>query len=418
MILIRNFRSWWQVPRSIHERPAKRQVSFLELFYDLVYVVLIAELTHALAVHVDGEHIGNFVFLFLIVMWMWLNGTTYHEMHGNDDIRTRITTFLQMIIVAALAVFAHDALGEQSVGFALSWAAFQFLLAIMWWRTGVHDPDHRALSTPYVIAYLLATGALIGSVFVPLEIRGWIWLASILISIAMPFITFIMGRHNPVIREQIERSFRSSPSSVERLDLFTIIVLGEVIVGTVRGVAAHDDITLTIGVIGLMGMIVAFGLWWLYFDFTAHHPPIESPNWITAWLYTHIPITMGIAATGAALLNVVEHAEKSLPNEVRWLLVGAVAITLISIVVLIRTLQIRRDLPQLYAAGQMAIVFSAMGILALGLSPLETIPLLLALIVLLLLPIFFALALWLQSLDAGDGRLGHHDSAPPSAHAS
>jgi hypothetical protein len=45
-----------------------------------------------------------------------------------------------MLSVVAMAVFAHDALGESSVGFALSYAAFQLLLTYLWWRTGVYDP--------------------------------------------------------------------------------------------------------------------------------------------------------------------------------------------------------------------------------------------------------------------------------------
>jgi len=79
-IVVRNFRQWWQSPRNIADRPEHRQVTFLELFYDLVYVVLIAELTHALAAHVDMEHIGQFAFMFVIVWWAWLNGTVYHEL--------------------------------------------------------------------------------------------------------------------------------------------------------------------------------------------------------------------------------------------------------------------------------------------------------------------------------------------------
>jgi len=56
----------------------------------------------------------------------------YHELHGNNDIRTRFFTFLQMFIVVAMIVFAHNALEEGSVGFALSYAAFQLVLTYLW----------------------------------------------------------------------------------------------------------------------------------------------------------------------------------------------------------------------------------------------------------------------------------------------
>jgi low temperature requirement protein LtrA len=48
-----NFRLWWQPPRRASERDMHRHVAFLELFYDLVYVVIIAELSHALSSHIN-----------------------------------------------------------------------------------------------------------------------------------------------------------------------------------------------------------------------------------------------------------------------------------------------------------------------------------------------------------------------------
>ena len=76
-LLRRTFRRWWQVPRRASEPIDHRTVSFLELFYDLVYVMLIAEVAHVLAGHADLAGLGRFVFLFLIIWWAWLNGTLY-----------------------------------------------------------------------------------------------------------------------------------------------------------------------------------------------------------------------------------------------------------------------------------------------------------------------------------------------------
>ena len=124
--LRRNFRRWWQPPKNIRDREGERRVTFLELFYDLVYVVLISQLSHSLAEHIDWAGVGGYLFLFVTVWIAWVNGTMYHDLHSNNDIRTRIFTFLQMFTVAGMAVFAHHALGEGSVGFALSFAAYQW----------------------------------------------------------------------------------------------------------------------------------------------------------------------------------------------------------------------------------------------------------------------------------------------------
>ena len=66
-LFIQNFSQWWQPPRKAGDRLEHRQVTFLELFYDLVCVVLIAELSHALATHIGLAGLGGFAFLFVIV---------------------------------------------------------------------------------------------------------------------------------------------------------------------------------------------------------------------------------------------------------------------------------------------------------------------------------------------------------------
>ena len=60
-LFIRRFRDWWQPPRKAGERIEHRQVTFLELFYDLVYVVIIAQLSHALASHINWEGLFSFI---------------------------------------------------------------------------------------------------------------------------------------------------------------------------------------------------------------------------------------------------------------------------------------------------------------------------------------------------------------------
>jgi low temperature requirement protein LtrA len=265
--------------------------------------------------------------LFVVVWWAWLNGTIYHDLHGNNDIRTRVFTFLQMLSVVAMAVFAHDALGESSVGFALSYAAFQLILTFLWWRTGVHDPNHRPLSSPYSTTFLINTLLFVASTFVPLTWRFCLWAVALLLSLLLPVFIFNLGRVNPQAQAEIDVVSAVSPSLVERFGLFTIIVLGEVIVGVIGGVAEHHHLSWTVGGTAALGTLIAIGMWWVYFDFVSHHRPRPGMATVSGWFYLHLPLTMGIASVGAAGLNVVEHAGEHLPAEVRWLLVSAIEIT-------------------------------------------------------------------------------------------
>ena len=398
-LMMRNFRRWWQRPRNIRERSEDRKVSFLELFYDLVYVVLIAQLTHTLAHHIDLRHILNFLFLFIITWWAWLNGAAYHDLHGNNDIRTRVFTFLQMFTVAAMAVYAHDALGETSAGFALSYAGFQLILTFLWWRTGVHDPAHQPLSRPYALAFLITTLLFIASYFYEPPERFTFWIVATALSILLPLYLFRIRRHNQDVQAQIEMSTLATPSFVERFGLFTIIVLGEVIVGVVQGLAGYHELDWQVVGISALGMMVAFGTWWLYFDFVSHRIPGPGAMRVYVWSYAHLPVTAGIAMIGAAVVNVIAHATEPLPVEVRWLLVCSIGLVLAGIALMIWTLPPRANAAQSYRLGQIVMFVVAILIVALGFSTLETIPLLAAIAILMILPVVFGLFHWLKHTE-------------------
>lgn len=392
------FRVWWQPPRRLGDRVEHRQVSFLELFYDLVYVALVAELSHSLSSHIGWEGVGGFVFLFVVVWWAWLNGSLYHDLHGNNDIRTRVFTFLQMLVVVSMSVFAHDALGETSIGFALSYAVFQLLQSYMWWRTGVYDEAHRPLTLPYVATYLLSTLLFIYSVFIPAPIRFYLWGVGILITLLAP-LYMRLRRVSPEVQAQIDLSTNASNSLVERFGLFTIIVLGEVIIGIVSGVSEHHDLTVQVAITATLGMLIAIGVWWIYFDLISQHRPLQNPTSVFVWLYLHLFLTMGITAVGASVLNAVKHAGEPLPTEVRWLLLSAIAITLVSTAFLTQTTQILPEHQRVHVVGRRGLFISALLIVVLGFIPLGTIPFLSVIVLVLLTPIYFGLRVWLESVE-------------------
>jgi low temperature requirement protein LtrA len=214
----------------------------------------------------------------------------------------------------------------------------------------------------------------------------------------------LMNNRNMAIQEQIHRIVLISPSAVERFGLFTIIVLGEVIVGVVSGLAEHPRLNWLAGSSGFLGMIIAIGLWWVYFDFVSGRPPLARTNKTLWWVYLHLPLAMGIAAVGASILNVVAHAGEPLPHQVRWLLAGAVAVALISIALILRTLDLPMNQRLLYQTGARA-TFIAGALIALsGLLPIGTIPFLLVLITFLLAPILYGILVWIKVFDAGELR--------------
>ena len=400
MTVLSSFRQWWQPPKRTRDREEERSVTFLELFYDLVYVVVIAEVGHALASHVGVHGVLEFAFLFVLVWLAWLNGTLYHDLHGNNDIRTRIFTFAQMFTVASMAVFAHNAYGSGSAGFALSFAAYQLILTYLWWRTGVHDPDHRPLSNPYALAFLLSAILFFVSAFMPEVWRIYFWVAGFLLTIVGQMVTFSMRPSNPAVAAEQARSLTVTPSGVERFGLFTIIVLGEVIVGVVRGVASHHHLDWVVFVTAGLGMLIAIGLWWLYFDSVSQRFPHTGRWQILAWMMLHLVLSMGIVAVGAAVLNVVEHSGDALAAEVRWLLVGSMAVALTGISLLMPILQIRPEFRTLYRRAGLFMLAAALICVLLGLTALPAIPIMIIVVGLLLFPVIYGVKVWVQVYNA------------------
>ena len=389
------FRHWWQFPRPLGDRSAHRSVSFLELFYDLVYVVLIAELAHSLAGHLDLKHLGQFFLLFIIVWWSWFNGMSYHDFHGNNDLRTRIFTFIQMICVAAMAAFAHGAMGDTSIHFAIAYSAFQLTLTFLWWRVGVHEPEHRPISQPYSMAFLAATLLFIVSIFVPIPYRFYLWGASVLLSLMLPLITLVRHAAHAEAREEQNMLVVTSPSSVERFGLFTIIVLGEIVVGVVSGLSDQHHLTWHAGGVAFLSILICIGLWWVYFDFVSHRIPNDTLSSVLSWTYLHIPLTASIAAVGAAVLNIAEAGEGLLPSEVKWLLVGSVAIALACIGGMIFTLQVALSNKRIFMRGGVWMIACASLVLVLSLLNLPTLGLLTMVVTVLLLPVYLGMRTWL-----------------------
>ena len=117
-------------------------------------------------------------------------------------------------------------------------------------------------------------------------------------------------KKRPEVQAQIDLAYTSSLSAVERFGLLTIIVLGEVIVSVVRGVSEHSQLSWLVGITAVLGMLVAIGLWWVYFDTISQHQPINTQSKTLSWMYLHLPLTAGIVATGAAVFNAIEEGWK------------------------------------------------------------------------------------------------------------
>jgi low temperature requirement protein LtrA len=309
----------------------ERRATWLELFYDLVFVVAVSQLAHNLKEDVSLSGLLGFVFLFIPVWWSWIGNTLYANRFDSNDAGRRLLVGIEMLTAAAMAVNIHHGLGESAPGFALSYAFGRAVLVVEYVRAGVHIPNARPLTTRYAIGFAIAATLWVISAFIPASWRFGLWISAIIIDLATPFFARKYQLQLPPHASHLP----------ERFGLFTMIVLGEAIIGVVNGVSQqHWDVLSVISAV--FGLSIAFSLWWVYFDNLGGTPiqTARSEGRIRAmaiWLYTHLPLVIGIAAAGVGVESVLLSKQTfALGDPQRWLICGSVALCWLTIGILHR----------------------------------------------------------------------------------
>jgi low temperature requirement protein LtrA len=280
----------------------QRHATWLELFYDLIFVVVISQLAHNLDLDFSFYGFLSFLALFVPVWWSWTGAAFYATRFDTDDLGHRLLILLQMIGAAALAVNVSDGLGKDSSGFALSYAAIRVILVVEYLRTGRSKPFSSAspLIRRYTRGFLCAAVVWIISAFIPPPFRFVLWG----IGLVIDFVTPITARRLPQFAPHISHL-------PERMGLFTIIVLGESITGVVAGVSGIEFDIYSMIVLGL-GLSIPFSLWWLYFD-SVDGAPIRAVREkgkigvYALWLYGHFPLVVAFTSVGVGIRHIVSN---------------------------------------------------------------------------------------------------------------
>ncbi|SOD90149.1 low temperature requirement protein A [Streptomyces sp. Ag109_G2-15] len=328
-------RRLWQPPRAHGEQPRERVVGPLELFYDLVVVVLVAQAAHHLAAHLTWHGLGEFAAVFALVWIAWFNGSLHHELHGYEDARGRSMFLLQILVLVPLGAFIPEAGGARGVAFAVDAGVLFAVLAVLWRLAARGDsPEFRRPSRMFVTGTAFCAVVLAASAALPAGARVVTW--GLLAVAYLAGFAVMIGTATPVQAAALT----VTDALTERFGLFIIIVLGETVTGVVDGLAHEPTNALTLAV-GLVAVVVGFGAWWTYFDFAGHRRPRPTRASTVQWMLTHLPLTAAVAAMGAAMVGLVEHSHAGrTPAATAWVLSGGAAVVLCTTMVLAASLYV------------------------------------------------------------------------------
>ncbi|CAM5471439.1 membrane protein [Streptomyces avidinii] len=294
------------VPMTARSRDEGHRASTpLELFFDLCFVVAVAQagarLVHALAEGHPGTGVIGYFFVFFGVWWAWMNFTWFASAYDCDDVPYRIATLLQITGVLVYAAGVSRAFDQNDWTVAvIGYLIMRVGLTAQWLRAAAGESGAaRAAALKYAAGLVVCQAGWVGLLFAPGDSKRWLFLvvgaAELLV---------------PVVAEYGHRTPWHAHHIVERYGLFTIIVLGETIAASTVAVKSaldeHEALGELLPIAG-GGLLIVFAAWWIYFAVPMHEH-LTSNREAIPWGYGHLLIFASGAAIGAGIEVAVEHA--------------------------------------------------------------------------------------------------------------
>jgi low temperature requirement protein LtrA len=322
-------RPWLRPPRlrSPADGDEERHASWLEVFFDLVFVVAVAQLAQEL---VDDHDVGGFAIfagLFLPVFIAWQGFTFYADRFDTDDVLFRAVVLAAMLAIATLAVEIPDvARGQQDAGFVLAYVTLRSLLIALYVRAWRHVPPARPLIARYTAGYGLSIVLWLSSLLIDGPAVYVLWGTGLAIELAMP-----------VLAQRLHAGLPVDPAHVpERFALFTIIVLGESVVAVALG-TADEAWRVASAATAVLGFVAVACLWWVYFDAGVGGGLSSRTGSMQVFTRVHIPLLAALTAVGAGVQLLIEEAAHGhLEAGAAWALDGGAAVYLLCLTVVQR----------------------------------------------------------------------------------
>lgn len=371
-----------------------RHATWLELFFDLVFVVAVAQLAEALSHDLTIEGFLVFGGLFVPVWWAWVGYTFYADRFDTDDVVHRVLMLAAMFAVAALASVVPDAAQGDTAPFALAYVAVRAIVIALNARAWLHLPAARPLLNAYIPAFGVAALLMLASTAVAAPWRYWIWAVALTLDLGTPLAS----------RRRIQLVPIHASHIPERVGLFTIIVLGETVLAVVLGTTAVAW-TLESGLVAVLGFALGASFWWLYFDYLDGESLLIRSIWAgQAYLYSHLPLMAGVISLGVGVKHAIgDTSEAGLADSHRWVLCGGLALAFGALAAIhLVSSRSRRDADLWLRLGVVAVAL-AVALAGGGLDPLPV-------VAILAVAVVASVGLELTMHD----RHGHTGPAPPA----
>jgi low temperature requirement protein LtrA len=307
--------SWVQRRRADGD---EQRATSLELFYDLVFVFAITQVSHLLLEHLTWAGLGQTLLALLVVWWSWNYTTWVTNELDPESVSVRLLMIALMLASLVMAIAIPQAFGEHALLFAGSYVAIQVgrhtFLTFAAAEPGTIERERAGR----ILMWFVAAGVLwIAGALVDEPARVAFWLVALALDYGGPLVTF---RVPGLPRVAPEAWSVGTEHFTERFGLFIILALGESIIITGATTSALDLDTSRVVAFGV-AFLGSAALWWLYFTSVARiaqrHLELSEHRTLLArdaYTYLHVVIVAGVIASAVGDELVIAHPTEVLPG--------------------------------------------------------------------------------------------------------
>jgi low temperature requirement protein LtrA len=294
--------------------PDDQKVTFVELFFDLVFVYSVTQVAHLMHGQVDLKSAGTALLVFWLVWWAWTQFTWALNAANTDHPRVQVATLVGTGVAFFLAVGIPRAIGADALVFAVPYVAVRAVGLLVYYWVAWGDPlQRRAVQVFGLISITGLIAVIIGAVSGGTA-QYWWWA----LAIALDLVAAGVGG-------QLEGWNLHADHFVERHGLIVIIALGETLIVAAAGLSDAPLTPLAI-VTGALAVAVTSGLWWSYFSHARHafehaltrrDGNARSSMARDVFSVMHFPMLCGVIAMAAGTEVALAHPEATLEVGVR-----------------------------------------------------------------------------------------------------
>jgi low temperature requirement protein LtrA len=344
----------------LRSRDAHARVTFVELFFDLVFVFAVTQLSHSLVAHLTLGGALQTLFLLLAVWWVWMYTCWFTNWIDPDKPAVRMLLFALMLAGLLMSAAIPNAFGHEGLLFAIAYAFIQVVRSVfMIFAVRGHDRVNH-LNFQRITSWLLVSAVFwIAGGLAEGPVRVAAWIVALSLEILGPFVGYFVPKLG---RSQTADWKVDGAHMAERCALFVIIALGESILVTGATAAARPATAPAVCafVVAFLGSVA---MWWIYFNIGVERGSKQiasstDPGRFARAVYTyfHIPIVAGIVVCAVADEITIAHPDGHLELPAAIALLGGPALYLIGNVFFKRASAKHYPLSHLAGLGALALV--------------------------------------------------------------